>query len=55
VPSRNGLQLDVTYRQSSVKREELLAFGHITNDISGNNGLLPGDYRVVHLAMKFVF
>jgi hypothetical protein len=30
-------------------------FGQITNDISGNNGLLPGDYRVVQLAMKFVF
>jgi len=30
-------------------------FGHITQDISGNNGLLPGDYRVVQLAMKFVF
>jgi hypothetical protein len=30
-------------------------FGQITNDISGNNGLLAGDYRVVQLAMKFVF
>jgi len=30
-------------------------FGQITNDISGNNGLLPGDYRVIQLAMKFVF
>jgi hypothetical protein len=30
-------------------------FGQITNDISGNNGLLPGDYRVVQLAMKFIF
>jgi hypothetical protein len=30
-------------------------FGHITQDISGNNGLLPGDYRVIQLAMKFVF
>jgi hypothetical protein len=29
--------------------------GRITNDISGNNGLLPGDYRVIQLAMKFVF
>jgi hypothetical protein len=30
-------------------------FGQITNDISGNNGLLNGDYRVVQLAMKFIF
>jgi Carboxypeptidase regulatory-like domain/TonB dependent receptor len=30
-------------------------FGQITNDISGNNGLLPGDYRVIQFAMKFVF
>jgi hypothetical protein len=30
-------------------------FGQITSDISGNNGLLPGDYRVVQFAMKFVF
>ena len=30
-------------------------FGQITNDISGNNGLLPGDYRVIQLAMKFAF
>jgi hypothetical protein len=30
-------------------------FGHLTQDISGNSGLLPGDYRVVQLAMKFVF
>jgi Carboxypeptidase regulatory-like domain/TonB dependent receptor len=30
-------------------------FGQITNDISGNNGLLSGDYRVVQLALKFVF
>ena len=30
-------------------------FGQITSDISGNNGLLPGDYRVVQLAMKFIF
>ncbi len=30
-------------------------FGQITNDISGNGGLLPGDYRVVQLAMKFIF
>ena len=30
-------------------------FGQITSDISGNNGLLPGDYRVIQLAMKFVF
>jgi hypothetical protein len=29
--------------------------GRITNDISGNNGLLPGDYRVIQMAMKFVF
>ena len=30
-------------------------FGQITQDISGNNGLQAGDYRVVQLAMKFVF
>jgi hypothetical protein len=30
-------------------------FGQITNDISGNNGLSPGDYRVIQLAMKFLF
>jgi hypothetical protein len=30
-------------------------FGQITNDISGNGGLLQGDYRVVQLAMKFIF
>jgi hypothetical protein len=30
-------------------------FGQITNDISGNNGLTSGDYRVIQLAMKFVF
>jgi len=30
-------------------------FGQITSDISGNNGLLPGDYRVIQLAMKFIF
>ena len=31
------------------------SFGRILQDVSGNNGLLPGDYRVVQLAMKFVF
>ena len=30
-------------------------FSQITQDISGNNGGIPGDYRVVQLAMKFVF
>jgi hypothetical protein len=30
-------------------------FGQITNDISGNNGAQAGDYRVIQLAMKFVF
>jgi Carboxypeptidase regulatory-like domain/TonB dependent receptor len=30
-------------------------FGQITNDISGNNGLTAGDYRVIQLVMKFVF
>jgi hypothetical protein len=30
-------------------------FGQITNDISGNGGLLQGDYRVIQLAMKFIF
>ena len=38
-------------------QQALLApnFGQITSDISGNNGLLPGDYRVIQFAMKFVF
>jgi hypothetical protein len=30
-------------------------FGQITADVSGNNGLLGGDYRVIQMAMKFVF
>jgi len=30
-------------------------FGHITQDISGNGGLLPGDYRVIQLALKLAF
>jgi Carboxypeptidase regulatory-like domain/TonB dependent receptor len=30
-------------------------FGQITSDISGNNGQLNGDYRVIQLAMKFMF
>ena len=31
-------------------------FGQITNDISATNGgLIPGDYRVVQLAMKLIF
>jgi len=30
-------------------------FGQITSDISGNGGLLQGDYRVIQLAMKFLF
>ena len=30
-------------------------FGQITCDISANGGLTLGDYRVVQLAMKFVF
>jgi hypothetical protein len=31
-------------------------FGVITSDISGTNGgLIPGDYRVVQVAMKFIF
>jgi len=30
-------------------------FGQITCDISGNNGLAAGDYRIVQLALKFVF
>jgi hypothetical protein len=29
--------------------------GKINNDISGNNGLTPGDYRVVQLAFKLIF
>jgi len=30
-------------------------FGQITNDISGNNGLLDGDYRVIQFALKLIF
>jgi hypothetical protein len=30
-------------------------FGQITNDVSGNNGLTTGDYRVIQLALKFMF
>jgi hypothetical protein len=30
-------------------------FGQITNDISGNSGAIAGDYRVVQLAMKYIF
>ena len=30
-------------------------FGAITSDISGTGGLSAGDYRVVQLAMKFIF
>ena len=29
--------------------------GQITSDISGNNGQLAGDYRVIQLALKFIF
>ena len=30
-------------------------FSRITDDVSGNNGLLAGDYRVVQLTAKFIF
>jgi hypothetical protein len=30
-------------------------FGQITSDISGNNGLTSGDYRVIQLALKWLF
>jgi hypothetical protein len=30
-------------------------FGQITNDISGNNGLTTGDYRVVQMVLKVIF
>ena len=30
-------------------------FGQITNDVSGNSGLLPGDYRVIQFALKLMF
>jgi hypothetical protein len=30
-------------------------FGQITSDISGTGGLSSGDYRVIQLAMKFIF
>jgi hypothetical protein len=48
------------YRSSTVLRSGNLAltapnFGQITSDISGNNGLTPGDYRVIQLALKWLF
>jgi hypothetical protein len=30
-------------------------FGQITSDISGNNGLQDGDYRIIQFALKLVF
>jgi hypothetical protein len=30
-------------------------FGQITSDISGNNGLQQGDYRVIQFALKLIF
>ena len=30
-------------------------FGQILSDISGNNGLSPGNQRIIQLAAKFVF
>jgi hypothetical protein len=30
-------------------------FGQILSDISGNNGLNPGNQRIIQLAAKFVF
>ena len=30
-------------------------FGQITSDISGNNGLQAGDYRVIQFALKLIF
>ena len=31
------------------------SFGQITGDISGTSGLTSGDYRIVQVALKFVF
>jgi hypothetical protein len=41
--------------QGNVNTLNSTNFGQITSDISGNNGLTAGDYRIVQLAMKFVF
>jgi len=46
-PINAGLGANTTFTSPS--------FTQITSDISGNNGLLGGDYRVIQLAMKFMF
>ena len=46
-PINAGIGANTTYTSST--------FTQITSDISGNNGLLAGDYRVIQFAMKFVF
>ena len=48
------------YTSTTTQRSGLLGltapnFGQITSDISGNNGLTPGDYRVIQLALKWLF
>jgi hypothetical protein len=48
------------YTSTTVTRGGLLGltapnFGQITSDISGNNGLTSGDYRVIQLALKWLF
>jgi hypothetical protein len=47
LPPGNGIGIPVALNSPN--------FGRITNDISGNNGIGAGDYRVIQLAMKFVF
>ena len=37
------------------KMAETATFGKIQNDISGNNGLNPGNQRVIQLALKYSF
>jgi len=47
LPPGNGIGVPVALNSPN--------FGKITNDISGNNGIGLGDYRVVQLALKFAF
>ena len=50
--SQNGQQ---GQDQNGQQNQNAPNLGQITSDISGNGGLLSGDYRVVQLAMKFIF
>jgi hypothetical protein len=47
LPPGNGIGIPVALNSPN--------FGRITNDISGNNGIGAGDYRVIQVAMKFIF